>query len=357
MSPENLFVGFVIIFIASVIGFFWLLRQLWLTLQRTQDILRDGIAEEIQQGLQPFVVEMEQVKSSLNDSKQQLEETTAKLQNVGTNFENSHSHFQDAIVTLAEPGTLQNFTNTLTESIHPLHDIRDGINDHYQANAQLQRTVSQILQQWLIQQTKVRKDFELIAEVLKRWSTEEEYSRREMTSKTVDHLKMVTQQSQTVADNMREMQGEIYRLAKETSTLKGTMKDTVNSVSSLVGLQNRVAKSQQLYLTDLKTIADSLAQNYTQVSMQLNATLEKSNHILGQYEQTVQEFHGRHGDILTKLEAQHDRLTNEQNRLLEKAHRVIGNLPTKQAQVWQIALLIMLVLPVIYITYLILSSM
>ncbi|MCA9938121.1 MAG: hypothetical protein KC418_05735 [Anaerolineales bacterium] len=357
MPLDRLFLGFLIIFIGCAGGLFWFLRKLWYTQQEIQTALSGAIADQISAGLQPFAAELAQTSSALADSQKQLQETTLQMQSIGTHFENSHENFQKAILTLAEPGTLQNFTDTLYQSIQPLHDIRSGINDHYHTNAQLQRVVSEILHEWLIKQEKIGTDFERIANVLDTWMTDEASSRREMMSRIVDQLQEVTGQRQEVATNLSKLQKEISELVASTKTLRYSVNKIVDSIEHLIKTQQVIVENQNTYLHDLKTIADSLSQTYVQLGLQINTTLDRTNHVLGQYEETLGQFHARHNETLIRLETQHSRLMAGQNDLIENAGGLIDRLPTRKAQTWQIVLLLLLVLSALLLTYLVLSSM
>lgn len=357
MPLDRLFLGFLIIFIGCAGGLFWFLRKLWYTQQEIQTALSGAIADQISAGLQPFAAKLAQTSSALADSQRQLQETTLQMQSVGTHFADSHQSFQKAVLTLAEPGTLQNFTDTLYQSIQPLHDIRSGINDHYHTNAQLQRVVSEVLHEWLIKQEKIGADFERIANVLDTWMTDEASSRREMMSRIVDQLQEVTRQRQEVASNLRELQREIRSLVGTTTTLRLGVSKTVDSVEHLIKSQQGIVENQNMYLNDLRTITDSLSQTHIQMGMQINTTLERTNHVLDQYEETLGQFHTRHNETLTRLETQHNRLMAGQNDLIENASGIIDRLPTRQAQTWQIILLLLLVLSALLLTYLALASM
>jgi hypothetical protein len=194
----------------------------------------------------------------------------------------SHEYFQAAVMTLGEPGELQNWVGTLMTVVQPLQVIESSLDGYYDTCQHVLVTTRQLLEQWASSRTTIEQAHQRLVELLTRWSQEEVVSRQEIERRIMERLKELGEQSQLVAENLSTMQTEVLRLSNSVETLSATTERATEALSHLTEIQDKVVQTQQEVIGQQRSSAKQLEETSREVSERLVALQRQVEGLTGQ---------------------------------------------------------------------------
>ncbi|MBI4317675.1 MAG: hypothetical protein HY675_04225 [Chloroflexi bacterium] len=347
-----------------------LLEQIVSSLESTRNALpqvfTETAAQEIAKGTTPLVQQMAQIASAFGQSKDQLGTVADQVGNLQTMLYHSHRTFQSVVMTLAEPGSLQEWINALQGAVQPIREIHAEVNGHYQTNERLLATAGDLLTRWSSQAASVAEECERMSGLLATWTARESTSRTEIERRIVQRLEDNNHQSNLLARNFDGLKTEVARLAQSSENLHTSFQVMQDLLGQIARGETTLVTSQQTLVEELGRSTREIARREEAAVRQLAEPVERINQISKAVErwqadlqQSVQaqiatmasnmeslssSTAARYQQTLAGLERDHKRLQADYDLLLEQVNRLAGELPTRRHQIEQNALLILVII-------------
>ncbi len=335
-----------------------------------------GLSDSVGNLLTTLTDSLQSSEAQFKEANQVMSENASEIRQLRAALDESHTQFQQVVMTLAEPGTLQEWVQQLSLAVQPLHEVQARLDEYYHTNGSLVQSTEKLLTQWYGQHDTVARSSQQIATSLERWASGEMAKRNEFERHIRQYLKETGEKSQLLAGHLGDLQSEVHRLASAIANLETTSNNAVTAVNRLIDLQKMVATDQQEVVNRLNQVATHLAEQQEGLSHKLGVVAHEVDTI-GQstrtwqeaiqqqvqlqlaemgtsFQTTLQNFHTSHEQVLATLQNQNQQLIGDQRNALRQLLANMTELPKAQEQKKQ-NLLLSILLAVQVITLLLLG--
>jgi regulator of sigma D len=298
-----------------------------------------------------------EVRAGLDPARQQLEGLTQQSRSLSEALGRSHDHLSQAVLTLNQDGTLGEWVASFREVVEPLQHATSAIDRHFDTAGQVLRTTSGLVEQWAAQRDAVIQAFRTFSQQVERSAAAETTHLRDIEHRLMNRLEEVSETNATVAKALSELQ-VAGRNALETSTdLTRSVERTGQRFAELIDLDrhtqtqhHELIRTQQQLQKDFAELERRAAQQVTALHdavatiARTNAaafeTLHKETRLaVASLSSLLERLHQAHAASLQQLHAaqqaaaaQQDATARQQSELVERAQRLLAELPTRGHQ-------------------------
>lgn len=342
-------------------------------------LLKEGLSpllertEKVVVRLEASATTVTDLNGSVNSNARQIASLTDVLKQTHQQFNSAVVTFDQALETLAEPGTVQAWLDALPGLANPLERVHRAIENSFAVNQSLVQKVQSILDEWAAQRGELERHSRSIADSVNNLAQDEILRRKNEEAQLLGQYELLAQQAERSATNLRELQTVVGELANRIELTQDEIRAIADQGRQLIdstagqleqiireqrGSGNIFKESSQVLRETTNTIANyhtllgatlaQLSERVNQIGVEAHkwqadirqTTNEQLKTLSDVYQKTLHDFHSRHLEVMGNLEKRHQQMLTEQEALYEQVKQQLASFPTHRQQWLQTVVLV-----------------